>query len=81
MIKTLPLCIEHKEMKTVSTLQNGFHESHDSNVNLHRMGTPLGCNQTTQNHRKVNVPLQEPRKYEDPTLQGPHKLIASDRQC
>lgn len=33
-------CIQHKELRTLGTLQNGFHESHDSIVNWHVMGTP-----------------------------------------
>lgn len=40
--------IKHKKMRTFCTLPNRFYRSQDSNGNLHIIGMPLGCNQTTQ---------------------------------
>lgn len=40
------------EQKECRTLQNGFYGCHDSNVNRHIMGPPLGCDRNAPNHRK-----------------------------
>lgn len=34
---------EHRESRTLWTLQNGFHGHHDSNVTWYIRGLPLGC--------------------------------------
>lgn len=43
---------EQKEFRTPWTLQNGFYGSHDSNVNRHIMGPPLGCDRNAPSPRK-----------------------------
>lgn len=45
---------EQEEFRTLWTLRNGFYGCHDSNVNRHIIGPPLGCDRNAQATENVS---------------------------